>query len=115
MSIAKTYDRPLAVVAATETTVLSAALTEGASEFIVDVHFTNADITGDKAAGRFKIVPTVSNGQLGFSVQYIAFDAESYVSATDPADSVGSTVQAIGSTARQNLDALHTSAGDPRS
>lgn len=115
MPISKQFDRPLAIVASTETTVLSAELTEGANEFVVDVHFTNADITGDKAAGRFKIVPSISSGQLGFVVQYIAFDAEAYVSATDPADSAGSTVQVIGSTARQSLDALHTSAGDPRS
>ena len=117
MPLSQTFNRPLAVVSASETTDITAALTEGADEFVVDAHFTNTDITGDKLAGRFKIIPNVDTtaGQLSFSIEYIPFEAQDYTSATDPADNLGGNVQTIGTTARQSLDALHTSAGDPRS
>jgi hypothetical protein len=115
MAITKTFDRPLATTTAPEETEITAVVSESAGTFVVDLHFSNADITGDKALGRFTITPTESNGSIAFTVQYRTFDAPAYVSATDPLNTAATQTQTLGVTPRQSLDTLHTSAGDPRS
>lgn len=115
MPITSTFTRPLATTTAIESTDITAVTSEVGDTFVTDIHFTNADITGDKALGRFTITPTISNDSITFTVQYRTFDAPAYGSATDPLNTAATQTQTLGVTPRQSLDALHTSAGDPRS
>lgn len=115
MAITTSFDRPLATTTALETSSLTCVVSEVGDTFVADIHFTNADITGDKALGRFTIVPSISGGALSFTVQYRTFDAPDYASANDPMDTAATQTVSLGVTPRQSLDALHTSAGDPRS
>ena len=118
MAITKTFDRPVAVTTAEESTVLTATYTQEADHGVLDVSFVDggAVITAAKQLGRFKFTPEVQGTRLRWKVEKLRFSgADDATSSTVPADSNAVGQVQVFYTEWQDLDAAHTQAGDPRS
>lgn len=114
MAISSSFTRPLATVTASETANLTAALTESGSTHIVDITTTVGANT--KLIKRLKITYAYQGVNLVATVTEIDFagSVANYVSATSPADNLGTTGVAYNLTAK-DMDAFFTAGGDARS
>lgn len=115
MALSKSFTRPLATTTATESSPLTATLTEGSPAGMWTLDLT-ATIGGvEKLFKRLVINPSYSGVNLTFSVtEYVFSGSATSVSATNPA-SATATATATYTLTAQDMDQVYTSGGDARS
>lgn len=116
MAISVGFTRPLATVTGTETESVTWELTEDDTNNQIILERTATVNSAVRIFQRIYLQETFSGTSLVLKIKSVQFQGdETYVSATNPADSAGVVALAEITLPPQDLDAFHTTAGDARS
>lgn len=115
MALSKSFTRPLATTTATESSPLTATLTEGSPSGQWTLDLTATIGGAEKLFRRLVINPAFSGVNLSLTVtEYVFSGSATSVSATNPNSSTAVS-SATYSLTVQDFDAVYTAGGDARS
>lgn len=115
MALAKSFARPLATTTATESSPLTAVVTEGSPAGMFTIDFHTPINAVNKLVKRLVINPSYSGTTLTWAVTEYNFSGSgTYVSASDPLSSTATSIVSYSLTG-QDMDAVFTAGGDARS
>jgi len=115
MPITAAWRRPYNTIGQSVSTPLTYTMTEQASRLVIDVTGTVNSV--NRIFSRLVLTPVLNGNSLSFTMQQLNFGgtvASTYVSATNPADSVATNVSApivVTLPEAVNLDTFFTNAG----